>query len=625
VVNQDLAIQLQRALQAQKEGNFSLAEERYNAALKDDPNNVITLNLLGVLCIKQQQPALAVEYINRAIAINAMDPQSYNNLGLAHKDLHHFGQAQQAFELCLQINAQQPTVLSSLGNVLASQNQHKKAVQCYESALALQPNYAECLNNLSLSLVEENRLEHALLVIDRAITMSPSNAVYQGQKGKILLTMCRYVDSERHLRQALALDSRLLGAMINLSTVLKQTAREQDAVQWLRKVLLMEPAHGEACNCLGVLYEQMGELDKAAKYFRLAMTYAPKLTSAYYQLAKLKNELLSGRERDAIEQLLADESFNLQLKGPLFFAMACDEEKRGDYNSSMQYLLEGNEVRSKNHLYDRELDDLYYHDVSEIFPVDNCAIEYQPLPIVPVFILGMPRSGTTLLEQILSSHSQIAGAGELSFISDLVAKAMVYSDLHYPQCCHSLTSDAISRLRQEYVSRLQERSQGQKFVIDKTPMNFNYIGFIRLVFPEAKIFYCQRNPVDNCLSIFKLPFDENQHYSHDLQSLGIYYQLHTRLMTFWKKHYSPCMHTVTYEKTVKDTEDQVRQCLDFLNLSFESEVLNFYQSKRLVLTPSAQQVRQPIYQSSINMAARYGDSIRPLLVALDERNAFQVG
>ena len=237
--------------------------------------------------------------------------------------------------------------------------------------------------------------------------------------------------------------------------------------------------------------------------------------------------------------------------------------------------------------------------------------------IRPIFIVGMPRSGTTLTEQILSSHSSVVGAGELGFINDIAKEAVKLTNTPYPQCAKKLNTEQSVKLRNLYLSKVDKLFNISDYFVDKNPLNYNSVGFIATIFPEAKFIFCQRNAMDNCISIFKLPFDDNQTYSHDLAALGQHYLQHNALMTFWKEIYPNRILTVNYEDTVADIDNQIQRLIGFIGLDFEDAMLNFHQNKRIVLTPSAEQVRQPIYKTSIDSWQRYGNLVAPLQQALN--------
>jgi len=237
----------------------------------------------------------------------------------------------------------------------------------------------------------------------------------------------------------------------------------------------------------------------------------------------------------------------------------------------------------------------------------------------PVFVLGMPRSGTSLTEQILSSHPKIDGAGEVSFIEDTIAEAVQMAGRPFPECVSQLSPWQFETLGQYYLKRLLGRVTAERYVVDKTPMNFQYIGFIAAILPNARIVHCRRDSMDNCLSIFKLPFETTHTYSHDLQALGSYYRHYTKLMEHWESVVGARMISLQYEDLVADLPTQATRLIQFLELEPDERMLEFHKTERLVKTPSASQVRQPIYSDSIQAWRRYGEALRPLALALDQR------
>lgn len=610
---------LQAGFRLQLEGALERAAARYQQVLRRDPSNEFALNLLGVIRVRLGEFAAAIDYLQQAMAVNDHDPETHNNLGLAYKGLHDFSKAGRAFEKSLQLKPGQPSVLNNLGNVLASLNQHRQAITCFESALTLDPAYVDCLGNLCTSLLAERQFVPALQVIARALELAPQSALAYNIKGRVLTAMLRYAEAAECFESAIALDARLIEARIQLSTALKQLRKEELAKAALEQVLQIEPENSEAHKCMGVLLEQTGDFANAASHFRQAIRFSPSHASAYYQLSKLSGQRLTDDERRHVQRLLDDETTHAHLRGPLLFALACDLEKQHDYAGSLSCLIQGNRARSNQTVYDPSQDDAYFAAVKSSFPLQEPAggglvTEGR---FVPIFVLGMPRSGTTLTEQILASHSRIAGAGESGVLSDLALKASNLVKTPFPQCCRKLSAEDIKVLRAEYFSAIASLVRPVEFVVDKTPMNYQLIGFIVTIFPEARIVFCKRGALDNCLSIFRLPFDENQSYSHDLESLGRYYRNHERLMAFWRECYPDTILTAEYESTVDDVAGQARSLLAFVGVEFEDSVLRFYDTVRMILTPSAQQVRRPIYRSSVDAWRNYGDGLRPLMRALE--------
>jgi hypothetical protein len=365
------------------------------------------------------------------------------------------------------------------------------------------------------------------------------------------------------------------------------------------------------------LHEQRGNSAEAAVALRAALGHNPRHASAYYQLAKLRNERLTSEEVRAVRAMLADPACLEALRPPLLFALGCEAEKDGDYRAGMDFFKQAQAIKASRNPYDSKATDAYVEACRRIFPARAApVVQPQPGDPVPVFIIGMPRSGTTLTEQILSCHSQVAGAGEVGFINELVRDLAASSRTPFPDCVAALEQADATRLRQRYFSSMRARCGDAAYVLDKNPLNYNFVGFILTLFPEAKLLFCRRDPIDNCVSIFRLPFDDNQGYSHDLEALGHCYRAHTDLMDLWQRHYAGSVLAVDYEDTVADLESSVRRMTAFLGLSPEPSMLRYYDNNRVVLTPSADQVRQPIYTTSVGLWRRYGKAITPLLRAL---------
>ena len=382
-------------------------------------------------------------------------------------------------------------------------------------------------------------------------------------------------------------------------------------------ILNEEPNNSEAHNRLGVLYEQLGDTEAAARHFRLALEFTPNHASAFYQLSKLKDQRLTANEVDKIRALIADSQYPDIFRSSLFFALACDHEKRGEFAESIECFIAAQQKKAARHPYDESTTLEYLRLARSFFPVaaNKSLVVEDDLPI-PVFVVGMPRSGTTLTEQIISSHSEITAAGEIGFMNDIVRQASEFTNKPYPASIAALSPTQAQELRRRYLTRLIDRFGHGRYIADKNPLNYNFIGVIATLFPEAKVLYCKRRAMDNCISIFKLPFDDNQGYSHDLAALGHYYRQHEVLMAHWFEHYSELILTVEYEATVNQVEQQSRAMLAFLGVEFETQVLSFYENKRIVMTPSAEQVRQPIYSSSIDSWQKYGPALKPLIDAL---------
>jgi tetratricopeptide (TPR) repeat protein len=612
-VNQQIANQLQQGFQLLQNERLLDAQQVFEDILKVDPLNEHGLNLLGVVFIQLQQADQAILMLEKALTVNNQDTQTYNNLGLAYKELYQFKKAQEAFNSSLTLNPEQAQTLNNLGNVLAAQDQHKQAALSFDEALKLDANYPECLSNFAQSLKELGNLDIALKAIDQANHLVPNNSYFLNVKGEIQLAKVDYENARQTFEKSITIDN-YMPACINLSTALKQLGHYVKAKECLQAAIKQEPNNSEAHNHLGVLQEQLGDFDAAATSFRMALKHTPNHASSFYQLAKLKHQMLTLAEVDKIAELLADNATPSIFRASLLFALGVYYDKEKQYTLAIKNYANAQRIKAEKCPYNANLTEQYRVLMETVMPAvsgDVCMAQ-----VHPIFIIGMPRSGTSLAEQILASHSQVFGAGELGYINDLVKEAEVSANTPYPYCLAKLSQLQLTELGRKYKRRLLKTFGESPFFTDKNPLNFNFVGFIKAILPDAKFVYCQRSPADNCLSIFKLPFDDSQGYAHDLAALGHYYREHERLMTLWTGLYSENIITVIYEEVIDDQPRETARLLTFLGLDYEQATERFYQTKRIVMTPSAEQVRQPIYKTSINSWQKYGDALQPLLTSL---------
>jgi hypothetical protein len=301
------------------------------------------------------------------------------------------------------------------------------------------------------------------------------------------------------------------------------------------------------------------------------------------------------------------------------FGLARAHEQRQQYDEAFKFLEEGNRIKAEMQLYDDEDTGRFVDSLADSAQAtaDLLGFDAGYPDNRPVFVLGMPRSGTSLTEQILASHSQVAGAGELSYGYDTAHRVRDLTHQAFPQNMLKLSAEQLRSLGEYYLSRHTSANLAFPYVVDKTPLNFQYIGLLGLALPGARFIHCHRDPVQNCFSIHKMPFDKKQAYAHSLESLGMYYNRYWKLMQRWKAMFPGRILDVRYEDTVADIESQGRRMLDFLDLPFEQDVLDFHKTKRLVKTPSASQVRQPIYGDAVQAWKKYEKHLEPLFENLD--------
>jgi tetratricopeptide (TPR) repeat protein len=606
---------LESGFQAQQSGNVVTAELAFKQVLEKDRDNIHALNLLGMLCVNAQRSDEAVDFLSRALQQAPDNAQTQNNMGLACKDLGRNVQALENFSNSAKLDPDNPDVHNNRGNVLRALDKPLKAVEAYERALKLHPTFAECWSNLAAALNEAGRHDRALKAVERALHLDRNLAQAYNNRGDIYLAQARYEDAVAEYRIAVRLSPKYTAALINMARTLRDMDSPDEARKTLDLVLEMEPGNPEALLVKGVLNEQLGDKERAAEAFIEAIESAPEMTVAHYYLSQIKGRKGSDDEFAAMKALHTSAELTPKALMYLHFGLFRANDQRGLYDEAFYHLAEGNRVKAESTPYDDDDTAQYVQSIvaSAAVAQENLGAAAGHQDSRPVFVLGMPRSGTSLTEQILASHSDVAGAGELSFAYDTAHAIRLLVDEKFPDNLEQLSAEQFAELGRKYMEKHAEEHLSARYVVDKTPLNFQYIGMLALALPGAKFIHCHRDPVANCFSIHRMPFDEKQTYAHSLESLGRYYTRYWLLMQDWHQMFPGRILDVRYEDTVADIESQSRRMLDFLDLEFEEQVLDFYKTRRIVKTPSASQVRQPIYKDSVAAWKNYEKHLGPLI------------
>jgi tetratricopeptide (TPR) repeat protein len=618
-MNQNIQDMLETGYRQHQEGHLDEAERLYLEVLQQDRDNIHALNLLGMLCVNEFRPDEAVFFIAKALKLQPNNPESHANMALAYKDQGKPEQAVKHFRESIRLDPYNPVVFNNLGNVLREMSRPEEAIKIYERALKLDGDFAPCWSNLSAALNEAGKRKLAHRAVERALRLEPGLAQAHNNKGDILLAEARYAEALDCYRTATALNPKYAAALINMARTQRDMDEPGAAVATLRKALEIEPNNPEAHHAMGVLQEQLGNPDAAAAAFQDAIKVAPAMSIAHYYLAQIRGRKTSDEELGAMEKIWHEVKMLPNDRMFTAFGLARAYEQRRQFDKAFEFLEQGNRVKAEMQPYDDADTGKFVDSLADCSEAAAARLGFDagcPDPR-PVFILGMPRSGTSLTEQILASHSEVVGAGELSYAYDTAHRIREITKQAFPDNMKMLSAEQLRELGEYYLSRHKPDNLAHRYVVDKTPLNFQYIGLLGLALPQAKFIHCHRDPVQNCFSIHKMPFDKKQAYAHSQQALGLYYNRYWKLMQRWKTLFPGRILDVRYEDTVADIEGQGRRMLEFLDLPFEDRVLDFYKTERLVKTPSASQVRQPIYGDAVQAWRKYEKHLDPLIDALD--------
>jgi tetratricopeptide (TPR) repeat protein len=384
----------------------------------------------------------------------------------------------------------------------------------------------------------------------------------------------------------------------------------------------MNPKETTTYFNMGNVLRELGQLDDSISSYKKALSLRPDYVEAYrvLSLAQKHTELtddISKYENMYLHGNLIDEK-----KIHLGFALGKIFEDLKDYDKSFGFLIEANYLKRKSYNYSIKNDHDRFERIKQTFSQSffSSHRETGNQDRTPIFIVGLPRSGSSLIEQILASHPQVFGAGEVSILFDVVYDTWLgIKTKPIPEFLSDLNGDRLTMMGSEYIERIRGYSKDKAHITDKNLFNFLHVGLIKAILPNAKVIHCKRNPMDNCLSLFKNYFESNKSFkfAYNLIELGQYYNLYRDLMEHWENVLPGFMYSINYEEMVSDQENQSRKLLEFCGLPFDEACLNFFKKERSVKTISSMQVRQPIYKSSVELWRRYEKHLEPLRATIE--------
>jgi tetratricopeptide (TPR) repeat protein len=582
----------------------------YRQALQIQPHYTAAHNNLGNALLQLGQHADAVAAYRLALAQSPENADIHCNLANALRELGELPEALVESERAIALNPQLSMAHNNLGLVLAARGQRAEAVVSYRRALSLSPAYIEALNNLGNVLRELGERTEAVALHRKAIELDPQRAASHCSLGTVLCELQRLEEAVVSFRQALALHADDAPTHLGLATALRMQGRGSEAEASCRQALVLEPRHVEALTLLGELQADRGRFAEAQQLFQRALAIDPDSSSVYCSLATHRkmttadSDWLRGAEGLLAKPLPLGHEISLRYA----LGKYCDDLQH--YDQAFGHYRRANELTKR---YGRVYEEakLSRH-VEQIMRGCDAAVLRRPhgeasASELPVFIIGMPRSGTSLTEQILASHPQAFGAGELRFWNKAFgafAKAQLKSDDG---------ATLIPGMARAYLERVTALAGGALRVVDKMPANFLYVGLIHAAFPRARFIHMQRHPIDTCLSIYFQNFFDMGPHANDLGSLAHYYGEYLRITSHWRAVLpATALLEVPYEGLVDDQQGWTRRMLDFIGLPWDPRCLEFHQTERVVMTASRWQVRQKLNATSVGRWRNYEHYIGPL-------------
>lgn len=643
---------LQAGFAQQRKGELAQARAFYAQVLEIDRRNFDALQLSGLCALQAGDNETARQLLDRALALRqdvasvfnhrgvalrrlgeperaiadftrviALDPQSADARYNRANTLRDLGRREEALADYRQAAERAPAradILNNLGGCLKEVNLHAEALACYDRLLALNPNHAEAHSNRGLVLQSLGRFEDAEVSADRAIALNPRFADAWRERAAAVLALGGVEDALHSVSEALAIDPNLAAAHATLGLVMMEMGKPVDAAQSFARALALKPDHVEARLGLAKLTAEEGRFADAEVLFNSVLKDEPGHVASLHGLSGLRKFQAGDPLFAAIADRLRDGRLTAEQREQLHhvYAKLCNDAGRHD--DAMAHFAQSKLCRASR--FDLAAHRSGFSAMQRLFTPAFLAArrDFGSDDARPVFIVGMPRSGTTLTEQILAAHPAAQGFGELQDMAAL--SKTLGGGLKIPeaftQAVAALDAEGSRRLAERYLTAFRGAAPGVLRVIDKRPHNYELLGLIALLFPRAHIIHCRRDAMDNCLSMYMQDFNLHHGYNRDLTTLGHYYRTYEEVMAHWRAVLPLPIHDCIYEDTVDDVEASARALVDFVGLDWDPACLDYHARESQVRTPSQWQVRQPVYRTSVAAWRRYEAHLGPLKRAL---------
>ena len=594
---------LSQAERFSNNGNLKRAKNLYLSILKDNPQNLQAIK--GLEALKEDknvnnQLELSQEQINSVIALyssgniqDAIDkikslnndfpnvPLLFNILGVCYKSLGQLAAAAKMLETAITIKPDYAEAYYNLGVTLAANGELKAAVKPYKTAIALIPNYPDAHNNLGNIFKKLGNFKAAIESYQWAVSYKPG---------------------------------KFAGTEFNLGTLFSDIDHKT-AINHFEKAIAIKPDFAEAYYSLGLVFKDLGLESKAIESYKKAINIRPDYIDVYKDLSNIQKFKKNDIHLLHMQKLLAKSDLSKLDCINLNFALANANEGLKNQDEQFKYLNEGNRLRKINLNYSFDNDQQLFSKIKKKFKSLPSIVEkssYWTSTIRPIFIVGMPRSGTSLIEQIIASHNEVFGAGELDFLNNIMFK-----ELKEQSDKDGFSENALLSIRQNYLDSLSRLNTSKKIITDKLPLNFRYIGFILSAFPEAKIIHVKRDSIATCWSIYKHYFSsKGTGWAYSQKDIAKYYGLYLELMEFWHEIYPNQIYDLGYEDLTTNQEEETQKLLEYCELEWDQDCLNFHTNERAVHTASLMQVRKKMYQGSSEVWKQYSAHLEPLIKGL---------
>jgi tetratricopeptide (TPR) repeat protein len=592
---------LSRAKKLIKKREIDQAKEIYSNILKSHPNNQEAMKGISLLEKgKEMHPTKTqLDEVMQFYSLGQMD------------------KAQVAVQNLINNFPNESLLFNISGACYSETGQTELAIENFKRAISFKIDYAEAQYNLGVAYQKNNQLDSATEYYELAINSQHAYPTAHNNLGIIYLTKGHFDIAVKCFEWAIAYSPNYAEAHNNLGSALQELKQFENAKKEFEKAAVLNPNYAQAFHNLGILCEIINLPKEAIIHYEKTIEINPEFAEAYRNLSKVKKYKAKDPHIPQILSLYSRKNLNLADKARLGFALANINKDLGNHDKYFKYLNEGNRLRKVEINYSFDDSKNFHKIITTLFGLDQPILENSPkkaLDIKPIFIVGMTRSGTSLVEQIISSHKAVHGAGELLNFRNIITPIL---DNHLSNNRKSFLKEDFLLIRQEYLDSLASLKTKEKIITDKMPMNFRLIGLILSAIPEAKIVHLKRDPIATCWSNYNHYFTAGNGFSFDQKDLARFYNLYLEIMDLWHELFPNKIYDLCYEDLTMNQEKETRNLLKYCDLKWDKNCLDFHKNKRGVLTASSAQVRKKIYQGSSEAWKQYEEYLDPMIKGLE--------
>ena len=514
----------------------------------------------------------------------------------------------------LQVKDIQNLFLSRRYNLIIQET--RKAIKKY-------PKISIFYNMMGLALTQQGKLDDAKFILSEGLKINPNDLAIINNLANVYKNIFNYSEAEKLYKLSILKKKDYFNAYVNYGNLNRDLNKFEEAIKLYEKALNYNNKIPEIFYSLAMAHQSLGNFEQAENFALKTLSLDKKNTKSDLLISRSKKYTPNDNHFRDMQQKLQDSNLNNLKKIDLYFALAKAFEDFGEINKSFEYLKKGNELKRSVINFDLKFEIKKFEIIKNFFQkIDikdykNKSFNNKKI----IFIVGMPRSGTTLTEQIISSHTKVYGCGELPYLTKIINDEFLdgqnLSSLKIDETFNDTIK--ISEISNKYYSYIKNYNIIETHITDKAPLNFFWIGFIKVFFPHSKIIHCKRDPEDNCVSLYKNIFDGNLSFCYSQNELAKYYNLYSDLLKFWKKNFPDCILDIEYEKLVTNTKNETKKMLDFCELDWEENCLDFSNNKTPIKTASVGQARSKIYSTSLKSSTKYSVFLKELFDLLKKK------